>query len=367
MIKKVLLWIVIGLVVVGLVLAGLGVLFLNRPLGPGLKLTPLASAAAPASAPASAAGPQVASGAETQAASIPPPVTVASTTVASTALPSTPLSADLTVPARPVCGSGTMTMLLLGESSPIPGEQRGADAIRLLRIDFDRQVVTILSIPPGLWVKTSARPGFDSTTLTRAYYEVKTTTVGSAREAIQQATQVVAQALLDNFGFAPDHYLTINEPVFVSLVNTLGGIEVNLKERIDGSAEGRGVFEAGRQVFTGKRTLDYIRITKPNNQPESDEWGRFERQNQILAAIQDEIKKPENAAAMPSLINEFYQLVVTDLSPAQLLDLNCMVDAVGDNILLQRIGSEMVTTDSAGHMLPDVPKIRSLIETALIK
>jgi hypothetical protein len=31
---------------------------------------------------------------------------------------------------------------------------------------------------------------------------------------------------------------------------------------------------------------------------------------------------------MPSLIDEFYQLVVTDLSPSELLDWNCMVDDV---------------------------------------
>ncbi|HLE50464.1 MAG TPA: LCP family protein [Anaerolineales bacterium] len=359
--KNKLLWIVIGLVVVGLILAGLGVLFLNRPLGPGLKLTPLALAAV--SAPA--AGTQTASGAETQAASIPPPVTVVSTAATSTAPFSTTPNANPTVQAKPVCGSGAMTILLLGESSPNPGERRGADAIRLLRIDFERQAVTILSIPPGLWVNTSAIPGSDSTTLTRAYYQVKTTSSGSAREAIQRATQVIAQALLDNFGFTPDHYLIINEPVFVSLVNTLGGIEVNLKERIDGSAEGRGVFEAGRQVFTGKRTLDYIRITKPNNQPESDEWGRFKRQNQVIAALRNEITKPENAAAIPSLVSQFYQLVVTDLSPAQLLDLNCMIAAVGENTTMLQVGADMVTFDSQGHMIPDETKIRSLIETSL--
>ena len=359
MIKKVLLWVVIGLVVVGLFLAGLGLMLLNRPLGPGLKLTPVGSAAAPAAATTPV------SGIETQAASIPSPVMATSPTAVSAAPTATTLSADLTVPARPVCGSGVMTMLLLGESSPVPGEQRGADAVRLLRIDFDRQAVNILSIPPGLWVKTPARPGFDSSTLTQAYHVVKTATVGSQREAIQQATQVVAQALLDNFGFAPDHYLTINEPVFVSLVNTLGGIEVNIPQRIDGSEEGRGVFEAGVQVLNGERTLDYVRITKPNNQPSSDEWGRFKRQNQIIAALRNEIAKPENAAAMPSLVSQFYQLVVTDLSQARLLDLNCMIASVGENVIMEQVGSEMVTVDSQGRMIPDVTKIRSLIEDFL--
>ena len=353
--KKVLLWVVLGLVVVGLVLAGLGVLFLNRPLAPGLKLTPLAQAAASVAAPAVASTvTQVVSQVVTESAPVPSPRPT-----------STPPSANPTAPAKPACGSGALTMLLLGESSPQPGEQRGADAIRLLRIDFDRQGVTILSIPPGLWVKTSAIPGSDSTSLTRAFYQVKTTTSGSAREAIQQATQVVAQALLDNFGFAPNHYLAINEPVFVGLVNTLGGIEVNIPQRIDGSEEGRGVFEAGVQVLNGERTLDYIRITKPKDQPAADEWGRFKRQNQIIAALRNAITQPENAAAMPSLVSQFYQLVVTDLSPARLLDLNCMIAAVGEDITMLQVGADMVTFDSQGHMIPDETKIRNLIETSL--
>ena len=355
--KKILFGIVIGVVVVGLVMAGLGVMLLNRPLAPGLKLTPLASAAA--LAPASAEGPQVGAEVESEATTIPPPITPTST-----APTFTPLSASPTVQAKSVCGSGAMTMLLLGESTPDPEHKRGADAIRLLRVDFDHQAVTILSIPPDLWVKTSAMTGFDSTSLTRAFWEVKTATVGSEREAIRQATQIVAQALLDNFGFAPDHYLTINEPVFVSLVDTLGGIEVNIPERIDGREEGRGVFEAGSQVLNGKRALDYLRILKPNNQPWPDEWDRFKRQNQILSAIRNEISRPENAAAIPSLVNQFYQLVVTDLNPNQLLDLNCMIDAVEDNIIMLRIGSDMVKFDAKGHMIPDETEIRSLIEAS---
>lgn len=359
--KNLLIGTVIGMILVGLILAGLGYFLLNRPLAPGLKLTPAKPVAisteAPAIEPAAVdIGQAISEIVPTEPASGP------AVTDAPLAPATPPLSLE---PVGSVCGSGAMTMMMLGEGSPHPNERRGADAIRLLRIDFDRQEVTILSIPANLWVKTSILTGYDSTTLTQAYFEVKYATAGNDREAIQMASQVVAQALLDNFGFVPDHFMTINEPVFVSLVNTLGGIEVNIPERIDGSEEGRGIFEAGRQVLTGKRTLDYIRINQPNDQPKPDEWGRFERQNQILAAIQKEIKKPENAAAMPALIKEFYQLVVTDLNPAQMLALNCMIDSVGDNITMQQVGSDMVTIDSSGHMIPDEAKIRSLIETSI--
>ena len=68
---------------------------------------------------------------------------------------------------------------------------------------------------------------------------------------------------------------------------------------------------------------------------------------------------------MPSLVSQFYQLVVTDLSQARLLDLNCMIASVGENVIMEQVGSEMVTVDNQGRMIPDVTKIRSLIEDFL--
>ena len=356
--KSFLIGTVIGIILVGLILAGLGFYLLNRPLAPGLKLTPAKPVTVSTEATTIESAAVEVGQAITEILST-DPVNIPTATDAPFAQATTTPSLELV---RSVCGSGAMTMMMLGEGSPHASERRGADAIRLMRIDFDHREVTILTIPEDLWVKTSILTGFDHNTLTRAYYEVRYGMGGSDRDAIVMASEVVAQALLDNFGFVPNHYLTINEPVFVSLVNTLGGIEVNVKERLDGSAEGRGIFEKGRQVLNGKQVLDYIRIKKYSNKPGSSEWGRFERQNQVLSAIQDEISKPENAAAMPALVDEFYELVVTDLSPSNLLDLNCMVDDVGDNITYLRINSDMMTEDNQGHLIPNQAKIRSLIE-----
>jgi anionic cell wall polymer biosynthesis LytR-Cps2A-Psr (LCP) family protein len=125
------------------------------------------------------------------------------------------------------------------------------------------------------------------------------------------------------------------------------------------------VFEAGLQVFDGQRARDYVRILQPNGLPAPDEWGRFARQNQVIAALQAAILKPENWPAIPELIVQFYDLLVTDLSPQQLLDLNCMVQAVGGNFVVLEVQPDMVALDSGGRMIPDAAEISNLIAVSV--
>ena len=301
----------------------------------------------------------------TQEPAIPPPPTEVPPPTPTPLL--APTETPIPIPTGLACGgSGKMALLLLGESLPEKNPEHGADAIRLVKVDFDNDAVTILPMPPDLWVNTPNLAGVKATTLTNSYRTTKDAAASQGeRAAMVQGTQAMAQALLDNFGYQPDHYITLSQLLFTSMVDTLGGIEINLPTRVDGRAEGRGLFESGPQVFSGQRANDYVRILQPNNQLQPDEWGRFERQNQVISALRAEILRPENLPVMPQLISQFSDLVVTDLSPNLLLDLNCMIAAVGGNINVQQVSQDMVTVDSQGHTIPDGVEIRSLIEVAL--
>ncbi|HLE50465.1 MAG TPA: LCP family protein [Anaerolineales bacterium] len=351
-------WIVVGFLAAVIVLACLagGYYLYNRSLGPGLQLAP-------------AVVTQLVTVVVTPEPIVPPPSTeVPPPTLTPLIAPTeTPIPIPTDVAAAVDCGgSGKMALLLLGESSLEKNPERGADAIRLVKVDFDNDAVTILSMPPDLWVNTPNLAGVTATTLTNSYRTAKDASASQGeRTAMVQGTQATAQALLDNFGYQPDHYITLSQLLFTSMVDTLGGIEITVPTRVDGRAEGRGLFESGPQVFSGQRANDYVRILQPNNQLQPDEWGRFERQNQVISALRAEILRPENLPVMPQLISQFADLVVTNLSPNQLLDLNCMIAAVGGNINVQQVSQDMVTVDSQGHTIPDGAEIRSLIEVSL--
>ena len=301
----------------------------------------------------------------TQEPAIPPPPTEVPPPTPTPLL--APTETPIPIPTGLACGgSGKMALLLLGESLPEKNPEHGADAIRLVKVDFDNDAVTILPMPPDLWVNTPNLAGVKATTLTNSYRTAKDAAASQGeRAAMVQGTQAMAQTLLDNFGYQPDHYITLSQLLFTRMVDTLGGIEINLPTRVDGTQEGHGVFEAGLQVFNGERANDYVRILQPNNQLQPDEWGRFERQNQVLAALRAKILQPGNWPAMPQLVNQFANLVVTDLSPIQLLDLNCMIDAVGEKVIILQVGQDMVTVDAQGHLIQDGTDIQSLIEVSL--
>ena len=280
-----------------------------------------------------------------------------------------PTETPIPVPIELACGgSGKMQLLLLGENSPEDVPPRGADAIRLVKVDFDNNAVTILAMPPDLWVNTPNLAGVKATTLNQTYLTAKNAAAGQGeRAAMVQGTQAMAQALSDNFGYQPDHYVTLNQQVFTSMVDTLGGIEVNVPVRLDPGLPGHGLFEAGLQVFNGQEARNYTRIVLSNSQGQLDEWARFERQNQVLAALRAKIMQPDSWSVMPQLVSQFANLVVTDLSPSQLLDLNCMIAAVGEKIIMLQVGQDMLTVDAKGHLVQDGTDIQSLIEVSLNK
>jgi anionic cell wall polymer biosynthesis LytR-Cps2A-Psr (LCP) family protein len=282
-------------------------------------------------------------------------------TVVSTKPPATPTAikpteSPSTPTATPVegCRSGVMTLLLVGESVPAGDQTRGADAIQLTRVDFDRNVITLLALPSVLVVNTPALAGsgLSSAQLTRVYFEGKQMTEGSGREKSIGAMNILAQTLQTNFGYFPQHYLALNEEAFIEYVDLLGGIDIVLPAPVDGTAAGKGVFPAGAQHLTGAQAFDLVRLYVPAGEAAPNEWERFERQKLVMQAIQQAFLRPETLAIIPDMLEEFQQAVVTDLSIKDFLDLACLAKKPGLSIQFEEVGQELVTSDEAGNLLP---------------
>jgi anionic cell wall polymer biosynthesis LytR-Cps2A-Psr (LCP) family protein len=175
------------------------------------------------------------------------------------------------------------------------------------------------------------------------------------------ATQAVAQTIVDNFGFVPDHYITVDERAFIESVDTLGGIEINLPEAVDGASEEYGIYPAGQQILDGMRTLNFARLFHPDGVEDLDTWGNMARQKMVVQAILAEALKPQNFTKIPALADGLMRGVVTDLSLKQTLDLVCMVEKVGQNTQTLGVSEEMVTLDDSGRMIPDLEAIKQLI------
>lgn len=133
-----------------------------------------------------------------------------------------------------------------------------------------------------------------------------------------------------------------------------------LPAAVDATAEDKGTFPPSVQNLDGQQVLDYVRILQPNSQP-PDEWGRFQRQNQVLQAILAAALQSDNWDKAPELARDFHKLVTTDLSVNRLRDLTCVLEEVGASAELTEIPQYMVSPGPDGVLISDTPAITAFI------
>ena len=249
------------------------------------------------------------------------------------------------------CGAeGSLTLLVLGESDPNNNYMRGADAIRLVNVNFDTNEIKVTAFPPVLWANTSQIPLLksDGSTLTAAYYIAKQSLNGDERNKMAYASNVVAQTLANNFRISADNYITMKESTFTDIVNTLGGVTMNLP--------------AGELTLNGQQALDYSRLLGSNPALIS-EWNRFDRQNQLLVGISHEISSFESVSSYPGLVNDYYKDVVTDLSIKQLADLTCVFQKSEGKFEYVEFKRTLLSGEQNDVLLPNTSEITQYYQT----
>lgn len=219
----------------------------------------------------------------------------------------------------------TMHILLIGSDARADSYNYGlADVIRLARVDFVNETVTILEFPRDLWVEIpDIADNLDGQThekLNQAYLYGNPGFKYTNDPA--QGPGLLARTLALNFGARIDHYAAINMKTFVNIVNAVGGIDVYLPEPVDGRTgedlSDRLVFPAGQLHLMGDRALTLARIRIEGG------FARAENQNRVLCALRDQLTSPEVIKDIPELVQAFRDNIQTDLSPAQISDLACL-------------------------------------------
>lgn len=300
---------IIAICAVILLVIVVGVFAANQPLSKNLSITPAATSE-PIQVPQIQSSPEIF---PTQSQIAEQPPLKASTS---------PTQAAVSVPESTSCGvTGSTTIFVLGEGHQESEEEEGVGAVRLVKVDFNQKKVTVLGIPSHMVIRVIDKKAI---TLASVYYHAKQDASGTDKTRMLEATKALAQAFADHFGYAPEHYLTINERVFSNVVDALGGVNVIVPVDVDGTSDNNGYFKAGEHVFSGKMALDYVSILNSRSVETKLEVGRNQRQNDVLKGILTEAQKPENWAKVPLLIEQFYVNSVTDFSVKQVLDYVCL-------------------------------------------
>lgn len=106
-------------------------------------------------------------------------------------------------------------------------------------------------------------------------------------------------------------YVVLDYQVFESIVDRLGGVEVEVKEYIGvRSADGSLVtVQPGTHSLNGKEALAYIRYKWAG-----DERARLARQAEFLKGLRSRLSERSTISVLPSLIRDAFALIKTNVS-----------------------------------------------------
>ena len=178
---------------------------------------PAATTAAPSPTPAAAAT------------TVPPPTIVVSTTVTNTVVATdtatvTDTSAAATVETLPLADSlplsRTLNILILGSDRLSNMPNWRTDVMMIVALDFDAQRIGVISIPRDVYV--DAIPNHQPNKMNVIDY------LGEKDEADGGGPKLLERIIHERMGIRVDHYLRFDFSSFQAVVNTLGGVEIEI-------------------------------------------------------------------------------------------------------------------------------------------
>jgi LCP family protein required for cell wall assembly len=331
--RRIIIQVVIGVIIVGLLIAGIILVQAFRtPLAPQMTVIP-ATDLPPI--PTATKGPDLPPSDLIEITPEPDDNATSESTDVPTAIPG-------------VCGgAGSSTILLTGKDAGYFQPPYGADAIRLIKVDYVKRKVVIFSIPRNLIVKTANLENYGtSETKLGDAYQIIMEKESQAADVDIIATSALAQIIYDNFGVLPDHYVTVKSTLVKDIVDAVGGIEVDVPADVSSDTL---KLKAGNQRFDGGTTQEYLRFHE--NSP-SSEWNRMPRQNAVILGIQKKMLSPAIVIQIPELVNQFRYGVTTDLSIQQMLNLSCMGGTVpAGEITFETISPNSVSIKDDGSIV----------------
>ena len=154
---------------------------------------------------------------------------------------------------------------------------------------------------------------------------------------------LLARTIAHNYGLYVDHYGAVNMVAFEKIVDALGGIDIYLDQDWDGRpvdehTEDMGYFSAGQHHMTGNEALRFARIRKKYS-----EVTRTDNQTLVICALEEKLLRPSVIGSIPGLIDSLIGEIQTDLTPAQISQLLCVLTKLEkENLQFVRFPEEMM-------------------------
>lgn len=228
---------------------------------------------------------------------------------------------------RPWQGTDRVTVLVMGIDQRAEVETDTTafrtDSMMLLTVDPVGKTAGMLSIPRDLWVQI---PGFEERDrINTANFK------GDAYRLPGGGPALAVETIESNLGIPVDFYVRVDFTAFETLIDEIGGIDVDVLEAIDDPTYpdccyGYDPFylSAGRQHLDGRAALKYARTRATFG----GDFDRAMRQQQVLLAVRDKILSldmlPTLLTRAPVLYNTLAGSYDSDMTLEQMVSLGLL-------------------------------------------
>lgn len=248
------------------------------------------------------------------------------------------------VPGEAAAAERVLPVLLLGVDKR-PGDVGRADTIIVAFLDLKDREVRLLSVPRDTYVHLPGRRHGDKINASYAY--------GGPEETME--------AVGDLLGIEIPWYVETNFKGFEKIIDTLGGVVIEVEQRMYYPAEGINLYP-GKQRLNGHDALGYVRF---RNYPMGD-IDRIKHQQRFLTALADQALQVRNIWKIPALVKELQGAVKTNIGTARLIQLgNLFKDIDSSKVETYILPGTPSYIDGISYWVPDDEAIPPLVEALL--
>ena len=197
--------------------------------------------------------------------------------------------------------AGQLNILLLGSDQRPYESGLRTDTILLLTLNPAEGTANLTSFPRDLYVYI---PGWTVQRINTAFG--------------YGGFETLALTMEYNFGVHPDHYVLVNLWSFVEVIDSLGGIDVQIGQALCDHRDDYGTYcvQAGNQHMHGETTLWYVRSRYTSN-----DLDRNRRQQEVVIALFNKLLSLDGLSRASELYDIYRDNVTTDMSLDQIIAL----------------------------------------------
>ena len=171
-------------------------------------------------------------------------------------------------PTETMEGIETFTIFGVDSREGLQGDGSNSDSIMIIRVNHDAGTVKVASVYRDCMVYIPGK-GYEKITHAHAY----------------KGPELALSTVNENFDLHAENYVTVNFNTMIELVDSIGGIEIELTDAEAAAMNSERITGAGTYLLNGKEALTFSRIRKIDT-----DFKRTERQREVLFKIFEKAK-----------------------------------------------------------------------------